>query len=403
MLYLHYKLYAMEKLIVKNFGPIKEAEIDLTKYVVFIGDTPTGKSVLAKLIAIFRDNDLVLSSNKSKEFERLLEHYNIDFLYYESNIDYFKENLNISLSDGNIYIYKDGQPLFIEKDDEKKADLKAIIEDVDAISSNIKNYKSRDIVVLKEMIKRLIDNDRQDLYSFPVYIPAERILISIIETSISGLWANNIALPDCLKEFAAKYEMSKKQIKESNYDLLGITYKYDIGLDTIIQNDKQFVLSQTSSGIQSLLPLLLVLDYELNHNPFEFIKNVIIEEPELNLFPSKQKYLIDYIISLFSKDLNSNLVITTHSPYILSVLDTLILAKNTFNEHPDLKEEIAAIVSEDIWIDYNDISVYEVKNDGTIKSIKNEEFKSIDTNAIDGVSDIISEQFDKLTELRYAQ
>ena len=46
----------MEKLIVKNFGPIKEAEIDLTKYVVFIGDTSVGKSVLAKLISIFRDS-----------------------------------------------------------------------------------------------------------------------------------------------------------------------------------------------------------------------------------------------------------------------------------------------------------------------------------------------------------
>ncbi|CAD0009361.1 hypothetical protein FLACHUCJ7_04220 [Flavobacterium chungangense] len=88
---------------------------------------------------------------------------------------------------------------------------------------------------------------------------------------------------------------------------------------------------------------------------------------------------------------------------MLSALDTLILAKNTFNEREVLKKEINDIVFYLRWLDYEDISVYEVRNDGKVYSIKNEEFRSIDTNAIDGVSDIISEEFDKLTELRYAQ
>ena len=61
----------MEKLIVKNFGPIKEAEIELTKYVVFIGDTSTGKSVLAKLITLFRDNFIILSLKKDSNISLL--------------------------------------------------------------------------------------------------------------------------------------------------------------------------------------------------------------------------------------------------------------------------------------------------------------------------------------------
>jgi len=43
---------AQEKLIVKNFGPIKEAELELGKVTVFIGEQASGKSVLAKLVAI---------------------------------------------------------------------------------------------------------------------------------------------------------------------------------------------------------------------------------------------------------------------------------------------------------------------------------------------------------------
>ncbi|WP_223651925.1 AAA family ATPase [Hymenobacter psoromatis] len=44
-----------EQLIVKNFGPIKDATVDFKRVTVFIGPTGGGKSTLAKLAAIFRD------------------------------------------------------------------------------------------------------------------------------------------------------------------------------------------------------------------------------------------------------------------------------------------------------------------------------------------------------------
>jgi AAA15 family ATPase/GTPase len=46
-----------EKLIVKNFGPIKEAELELKKVTVFIGPQGSGKSTLAKLVAICKDGE----------------------------------------------------------------------------------------------------------------------------------------------------------------------------------------------------------------------------------------------------------------------------------------------------------------------------------------------------------
>ena len=47
---------------------------------------------------------------------------------------------------------------------------------------------------------------------------------------------------------------------------------------------------------------------------------LVIEEPELNLFPSTQHFLIDWIIKKVRKS-NGSIVITTHSPYVLSVVD----------------------------------------------------------------------------------
>lgn len=391
----------MEKLIVKNFGPIKEAEIDLTKYVVFIGDTSTGKSVLAKLIAIFRDNDIYLSSHRVEEFDKLLNHYNINFKRVDTYIEYSLKDISMIFTNNSFKVserIKDKIPnITNDIDTIKKADLAELMNKIHSAKS------LEDLKVLRSLVEKFVEVDSKIAYIFPVYIPAERILNSLVSSSLSGLWANNVALPPYFKDFSAKFEVARKQISSEIYHDIDIAYSIENGIDYIMYEGEKIKLSQSSSGMQSIIPLIHVLNYEINYNSYKLIKNILIEEPELNLFPIKQKSIIEYIISLFYKSKQNKLIITTHSPYILSVLDTLMLAKNTYNEHPDLKEEIAAIVSEDKWIDYDDISVYEVKNDGTIRSIKNAEFKSIDTNAIDGVSDIISEQFDKLTELRYAQ
>ncbi len=48
----------MEKIIIKNFGPIKDIELEIKDINVFIGSTSSGKSTVAKLIAIFRENSV---------------------------------------------------------------------------------------------------------------------------------------------------------------------------------------------------------------------------------------------------------------------------------------------------------------------------------------------------------
>ncbi len=399
----------MEKLIVKNFGPIKEAEIDLTKYVVFIGDTSTGKSVLAKLIAIFRDiNQLTREKKYFKNLKDSLKNFNIDFLSFDSSIKYFSGDFEINISnlkmeisaDMNIKLDNSSVEETLKIGEKILVDFKEI-EENDTIT-DVDKLKIRELKVnlleaydkllnLNEEI-RIINND------LTIYIPAERIIYSLLSDSISGLLANNVALPNCYKIFASRFEIARKDIQYKKY--FDFNYSFKNSVNQIEFGGNKINLNQASSGIQSLLPLLLVLENELNKKS-KIPKVFVIEEPELNLFPKRQKMLIDYLITNLKK-YNDIVVITTHSPYILSALDTLMLAKNTFNEHPDLKEEINAIVSEDKWIDYDDISVYEVRNDGKVYSIKNEEFRSIDTNAIDSVSDIISKEFDKLTELRYA-
>ena len=45
----------MEKIIVRNFGPINELNIEIKKFTVFIGTQGSGKSTISKLLTICRD------------------------------------------------------------------------------------------------------------------------------------------------------------------------------------------------------------------------------------------------------------------------------------------------------------------------------------------------------------
>lgn len=387
----------MEKLIVKNFGPIKEAEIDLTKYVVFIGDTSTGKSVLAKLIAIFKNSSFKqLYLNKNKLIEKLDE-FNSNFLDEKTIIKFESSEVVIQYHDSEFSITDRKTNQQIPLDHYNKENSKLFIELFKNIFQALDENSEVDI---QENIN--IESYLQKIsFDTPIYVPAERIIYSMVSGAISGLVSNNVALAKCYKDFASKFEVARKKISEKDYENFGFRYKFNDNSDYIEFNGKKINLSQSSSGIQSLIPLLLVLDNELSQSVPNIANTIVVEEPELNLFPIKQKKIIEFIVEKVNFS-NSSMIITTHSPYILSVLDTLILAKNTYNEHLNLKVEINSIITESKWINYDDISVYEVRNDGTVHSIKNEEFKSIDANAIDSVSDIISEEYDKLIALRYA-
>ena len=83
------------RIVIHNFGPIKEADIETKRYTVFIGQTSTGKSVAAKLFSIAESLDfLTLKDGEYIKFaKQLLPQYGIDFE--------FSDNTSIEISRGN--------------------------------------------------------------------------------------------------------------------------------------------------------------------------------------------------------------------------------------------------------------------------------------------------------------
>lgn len=401
----------MEKLIIKNFGPISNAEIDIKKYTLLIGDTSTGKSVIAKLICIFRDFQLK-GINNIDDFREELERYAIPYLNEEATIEYFFRN-NIITIQSNILQSKGGDIQFINFLRSKNLSK----ETVDAhykIQEYIDKGESMNekILDLQKKIEEVFDvlKKKEPLFtnfllnsSLSLYIPAERMFFSMLGNSIAGLWANNINISKSFIDFAAHYEKAKSKISEFEYPPLNFTYHNEKSEEYILFNGKKINIKYTSSGIQAILPLIIVLQ-NLPKDDLDMIpsiKTICIEEPEISLFPNRQKELLEYIIPII-KEIDSDIVMTTHSPYILSAFNNLILANNTAEEKPDREKEIEEIISKDKWVKYEEVSAYEVK-DGTIISLMDEEYKSFDVNAIDKVSDRLSEQLDGLLDIRYEE
>ena len=155
------------------------------------------------------------------------------------------------------------------------------------------------------------------------------------------------------------------------------------------------MLHETASGIQSVTPLLVLLEH-LSRNT-EQAQSFIIEEPELNLYPTAQQGLLNWLVEKCTKGEN-DLTITTHSPYILSHLNLLLYAYQVAEKHPARREAVAAIVPEASWINPKEFACYQVENGG-VQSLVDAELGLIDTNELDGLSGDAADAFDNLIRL----
>ena len=157
---------------------------------------------------------------------------------------------------------------------------------------------------------------------------------------------------------------------------------------------KPLNLHEAASGIQSVTPLLVLLEH-LSRNT-EQAQSFIVEELELNLYPTAQQGLLNWLVEKCTKGEN-DLTITTHSPYILSHLNLLLYAYQVAEKHPDRKEAVAAIIPEASWINPKEFACYHVG--GGVKSLVDEELGLIDNNELDNISGDKADAFDQLISI----
>lgn len=416
-------------LIIKNIGPIKEAEIKINKVNIFIGPQSSGKSTIAKIISFCQwlEKDILIHQGK----DHIDSAYWIDKLHNYHKMDsYFREDSSIEYHGSTVsFIYVPNGKFSITP-------------------INLDQEKMRKIT----------------------YIPSERNYVNI--PNISSLSLSNDYIRDFIFDWLLIRNKYSKETPQNIIDL-GVKYYYDKNVGDVVslQEGTPIRLSEASSGLQAIIPLLVSLSYstrwifnhtqDLSFDKFStlhktFIKELykeedlsdvvlqdeklkqittelfsslqhispevgipndmkgaadlvnrlgkphyvfmIIEEPEENLFPITQYALVKHIFQSLDSKPDNSVVITTHSPYILTAINNLIQAGNMIETDVNKTMQVYQALGVNTSIKYKDINVWTLEN-GKLYSMNDDEYKLISAAAIDNASEIINKDFETLLDI----
>jgi len=143
---------------------------------------------------------------------------------------------------------------------------------------------------------------------------------------------------------------------------------------------RKIEISVASSMVKELSSLLFYLRYLAK--PGELI---IIDEPEMNLHPEAQVKLIEFLSILVNDGIN--VLITTHSPYLIDHLANLIRANDS--ENKELIKDAFYLKRKDAFISKDKVSVY-MFGQGQAQNVLDNE-GVIDLDTFGRVADRISE------------
>ncbi len=425
------------KIVIQNFGPVKEAQINLNKnFQIFIGAQASGKSTICKVVYFvqkIRDYTLdylmdaaqFTQNHKNEYFNNYMKYLTKQFMgcfgktkhMQKFNISYMFAGKHI-----NIFLNRDGYVRF-SLDAKLKEELLGLINEASEMFLNNFNTKGLlDNITAVGVMKRhlnerlflVFENDDEI-----IYIPAGRSLLATMSEQLQDVSTDEMDLT--MQEFIKLIKITKNkfgtkipemitdyvktvkgQINNAAVDQAYEFIKKILKADYISGNDGEKIyfdehhwvkLMYGSSGQQEVLWILMLAFVTILEKKKSFI---IIEEPEAHLFPIAQKDVMN-LISLMINSTDSKVIITTHSPYILTSTNILLFSEKVENRHTKLNK---IVIPKNLRVSYENFAAYKVDNsEKMLEFLLDEESHMISTNYIDEVSSITNSELDELITL----
>lgn len=427
----------MRKLSIKNVGPItKNAEIDFNRFCILIGPQSNGKSTIAKIMStcmwIEKEACTSLSTDiisSGEAFRFLLEDFHrmhgyvhpdhsyisyqsdyISLVYdkdvfslsFKNNEAYHRQKISYVPSDRNVVTMKD-----IEKRDLENTNFRSFL--FDWLDTNRHFSKDNMISILNLDIKYYFDSTSKDRKDRLLHKNGKSYNISLYDAS-SGMQSvvpMIVLIHYLLSDYFDNYnkEISFEQ-REKNIELSWRIVKYflqkafpdevtDDNYKLLFNDDVKIKQEQGDENAKMLLNKMRSFYKQLTEpNNISFI----LEEPEQNLYPNTQVELIKDIVKECNGNHPSTVLITTHSPYVLTAINNLIYAAKVGKNNPHAVEQI---ISSTMWLSEEMVSAYRVAN-GTVEIIMDDEIREIMAEQIDEVSLVLNDQYERLSEIEYA-
>lgn len=414
----------MEKIKIENFAGIKSMDFEFNAINILIGPQGSGKSVTVKLLYFFKSFfSEILRSIDSDESKRELDKKQKEkFNTYFPKESWPKGNFKItySLDKTTIKIEKVSNQLNFDYSD----NLKKVIIKARKLSTDEKKRISIDPKRSSYSFKRELNEKLEKCFKQEIsaesmasqfFIPAGRSFFANIQKSIFSFLSDNRSLDPFLIEFGSFYENLKrfynrensidrvdKEFDEIISQILNSKYMREKEKDFLVHNDSRKVnLSNASSGQQETLPLMVILR-ALNELHFTGSgATIYIEEPEAHLFPIAQKAMVKLLARTFNnKNSKFQIIVTTHSPYILSSFNNLLQASRLTKLKPLESRNIAKVVPKLEQISPDLLSAYSL-NFGKKENLVEEDSKLISHTILDSVSNEIAVEFGKLLDIEF--
>lgn len=383
----------MAKLRIKNCGPVTrgldstDGFLNFGKYTLLIGDQGTGKSTVAKLFSIcswleksFFRGDYDISFFDAQDFQELYHNQlmddsfneNTEFEYVGDSYHFLFKNLIFYAEINNNSINKYIRPKIMYIPSERN--ILSIVKNVEDLenlppmlrllrirylqaSSNLNNdgIFSLPLLGYKTILnttngETLVIEERSGK-SVPLMC-ASSGLQSIVPSSIVTEYLSCQSQNNVLEKIRLLNGKNLSNLKMSISDV-------------VVRSElEQYITSGIAKSVSE--SSLKVLEKIAQKYTDGFFMN-IVEEPEQNLFPESQVKNIDFLINATNRNEKNQLIMTTHSPYVLSYI-TLGAKAYELSKKNISSNEIEKVIPLSSWIDGKECFVYQF-NDGCIKSL----------------------------------
>ena len=399
-------MHQTETLYIKALGPIREAQINIDKVTVMIGEQGTGKSTIAKLYSLFSWLEKAFMRHSlTPQYVTRYDRFRKIYAAYNNLEEYFNKSSEL-IFNGIHYSF---------------------------------TYRDKTLKV-----KETENGGNSFNISKVMYVPAERGVLGSVDhpSRLKGLGSS-------LATFLEEYDTAKLKMK-NGYALpfgeMGFEYDTLNDIAKLRHADFETKLSAASSGYQSALPLLLVSrhlsdmvknssqnadlsekerkalqkEVEAIVNDTSLSKEVkqaslrtlssryqysrfvnIVEEMELNLFPVSQRKVLYELLAETNSLPSNRLMLTTHSPYIINYLTLIVKTKQLAiwaEGNKEAAKKIYDIVPRNSMIASNELKIYELQN-GWATELNSYEGLPSDENFLNAQLNDTNMAFDALLEI----
>ncbi|MCP9753760.1 hypothetical protein EGI26_01100 [Lacihabitans sp. CCS-44] len=398
----------MQRIIVKNFGPLKDIDLEIKDFMVLIGPNASGKSTLAKLIFAFQSLPQFLNEFTENYFRKPNSDFRIDFYNdFEKKLLplFFNENLSVEFLyndqltirfDNNYsseiistsYIFRDNLTLLFSELESHR--LKSDELQNSKITNQELNIRLKELSAQLRSVISMNFHDSKRLH----YFISENKQFFNLQNSFNSNYSEILNRAKTkIRIEGTNSLLFKNKILEKN--LKGLPYLFnDTDFGIRLENSNDFVnFENLSSGQkENFWFLISLIVMKENFSP----SSLFIEEPENHLFPEAQKDILEFLIEFFNQ-LDLKLLITTHSHYLIGVINVLINAHRIGQNNPDKVEKV---IPKDYWLDKERVFIGRLK-DGELKSVYSEEAEIFDHEELTQTSGILNDEYGQLLEIEY--